>query len=43
MKAGLTQVEAQEVVQETVIAVAKNIANFKRDPQRGSFKAWLLH
>ena len=43
MKAGLTQVEAQEVVQETVIAVAKNIANFKRDSQRGSFKAWLMH
>jgi RNA polymerase sigma-70 factor (ECF subfamily) len=43
LKAGLTEVETQQVVQETVIAVAKNITDFKRDPQRGSFKAWLLH
>jgi RNA polymerase sigma-70 factor (ECF subfamily) len=41
-KAGLSDAEAQEAVQETVIAVAKNIAGFKADPARGSFKAWLL-
>jgi RNA polymerase sigma-70 factor (ECF subfamily) len=41
-KAGLTDVEAQEVVQETVIAVARKIGGFKADPQRGSFKSWLL-
>ena len=43
IKAGLSGVEAQEVVQETVIAVAKKIPEFKTDPAFGSFKAWLLH
>src|SRR5438876_5148305 len=43
IKAGLTDVEAQEVVQETVIAVAKKMQGFKYDPQIGSFKGWLLH
>src|ERR1700704_35998 len=37
LKSGLTQTEAEEVVQETVICVAKDIQKFKRDPQRGSF------
>src|SRR2546428_12249251 len=43
VKAGLTDTEAQEVVQETVIAVAKKIAGFKADPARGSFSAWLMY
>ena len=43
IKAGLNDAEAQEVVQETVISVAKQIAGFKYDPQIGSFKGWLLH
>ncbi|PYJ85412.1 MAG: RNA polymerase subunit sigma [Verrucomicrobia bacterium] len=43
VKAGLTDTEAQEVVQETVIAVAKKISEFKADPTRGSFSAWLMH
>ena len=42
-QAGLTDTEAQEVVQETVIAVANKIAEFKTDPARGSFSAWLMH
>jgi RNA polymerase sigma-70 factor (ECF subfamily) len=42
MKAGLTDAEAQEVVQETVIAVARNISSFETDPNRGSFSAWLM-
>src|SRR6266508_412338 len=42
-KAGLTDTEAQEVVQETVIGVAKKIGGFETDARRGSFKAWLLH
>ncbi len=42
-KAGLNHVEAQEVVQETVIVISKNIGEFKVDPARGSFKAWLMH
>jgi RNA polymerase sigma-70 factor (ECF subfamily) len=42
-KAGLTEVEAQEVVQETLITVAKKIDKLKYDPALGSFKGWLLH
>src|SRR5437660_539902 len=41
-QSGLTDVEAQEVVQETVITVAKNIDKLKYDPAVGSFKGWLL-
>ena len=43
VKAGLSDTEAQEVVQETVIAVAKKISEFKADPAHGSFRAWLMH
>ncbi|HRI13654.1 MAG TPA: sigma-70 family RNA polymerase sigma factor [Verrucomicrobiota bacterium] len=42
VKAGLTDAEAQEVVQETVIAVARTIGEFKANPARGSFSAWLM-
>jgi RNA polymerase sigma factor (sigma-70 family) len=42
LKSGLTDAEAQEVVQETVITVAKNIDKLKYDPAIGSFKGWLL-
>src|SRR5213592_3719047 len=41
-KAGLTDAEAQDVVQETIITVAKNVKDFKADPAFGSFKPWLL-
>ena len=41
-QSGLTDTEAQEVVQETVITVAKNIEKLKYDPAIGSFKGWLL-
>src|SRR2546429_595442 len=41
-KAGLTEAEAQEVVQLTVIEVSNKIGKFKYDPERGSFKKWLL-
>ena len=41
-KSGLTDAEAQEVVQETVITVAKSIDKLKYDPEIGSFKGWLL-
>ena len=37
-KSGLTDSEAQEVVQETVITVAKNIDKLRYDPAIGSFK-----
>ena len=41
-RSGLTDAESQEVVQETVITVAKNIDKLKYDPAIGSFKGWLL-
>lgn len=40
-KAGLTEAEADEVVQETLLAVAKKIGEFKHAGNRGSFRAWL--
>ena len=41
LKSGLTETEAQDVVQETIICVAKDIQKFKCDRGRGSFKGWL--
>jgi RNA polymerase sigma factor (sigma-70 family) len=41
-KAGLTDTEAQDVVQETVIAVARNIGTYRYDPAVCSFKTWLM-
>ena len=38
MKAGLREDEAQEVVQETVISVAKTIKEFKYDPKNAASK-----
>jgi RNA polymerase sigma-70 factor (ECF subfamily) len=42
IKSGLTDAEAQDVVQDTVITVARNLGTFKTDPVHGSFKAWLM-
>jgi RNA polymerase sigma factor (sigma-70 family) len=39
---GLHHEEAQEVVQETVVAVAKSIGRFHYDPKVCAFKTWLL-
>ena len=41
-RSGLGEAEAQDVVQETVIAVAKAMPDFRYDPALGSFKQWLL-
>lgn len=41
MKSGLSEAEAQDVVQETVICVAKDLPKFKKDRSLGSFKGWL--
>ena len=41
-KSGLSDDAAQEVVQETVISVARKMPEFRYDPQTGSFKQWLL-
>ena len=42
VKSGLTNTEAEDVVQETLLAVAKEMPDFKYDPARGSFKSWLF-
>ena len=42
-KSGMTDAEAQDVVQETVVSVAKHMPGFQYDPAVGSFKAWLLN
>ena len=42
-KSGLTESEAQEVVQETLITISRNIPDFKYNRKQGSFKSWLLH
>jgi RNA polymerase sigma-70 factor (ECF subfamily) len=42
LKAGLSDAEAQDVVQETVISVSKKIPEFQYDSAKGSFKSWLL-
>src|SRR6266567_6295854 len=43
VRAGLSDQEAQEVVQETVISVAGTMPRFKYDPAVCSFKGWLRH
>jgi RNA polymerase sigma-70 factor (ECF subfamily) len=41
-KTGMTDAEAQDVVQETMVSVAKHMPRFRYNPAIGSFKAWLL-
>ena len=41
-KAGLTDAEGQDAVQDTVLAVVQHIADFKIDRKRCSFKSWLM-
>jgi RNA polymerase sigma-70 factor (ECF subfamily) len=43
IKAGLDEDEAGEVVQETLIAAAKHLPEFRYDPKVCSFKTWLLN
>jgi RNA polymerase sigma factor (sigma-70 family) len=42
LKAGLTEPEAQDAVQETIITAAKHLPAFRYDPKVCSFKTWLL-
>jgi RNA polymerase sigma-70 factor (ECF subfamily) len=42
-KAGLTEDEADEVVQETLIAASRHLPDFRYDPKVCSFKTWLLN
>ncbi len=43
LKAGCTETEAEEVVQETVIGVARKLPEFRYEPERCAFKTWLLN
>jgi RNA polymerase sigma factor (sigma-70 family) len=41
-KAGLSDADAQDVVQDTMSCVARQMPTFRYDRAKGSFKAWLL-
>ncbi len=41
LKTGLQEQEAWDVVQETILTVAKQSRKNSYDPERGSFKSWL--
>ena len=41
LKAGLAEVDAEDVVQETFLKVSKSIKKFEYDPGRGRFRNWL--
>ena len=43
LKAGLNEVQAQDVVQDTIIVVAKKMKDFTYDRAIDSFKGWLLY
>jgi RNA polymerase sigma factor (sigma-70 family) len=43
LKAGLSEIEADEVVQETAIAVARHVPEYRSDPKVCRFKTWLLN
>src|SRR5579862_1832425 len=42
-KAGLNDDEAEEAVQETLIAASRHLPEFQYDPKVCSFKTWLLN
>jgi len=42
LKSGLTEAEAQDVVQETVLTVTRKIQDFRVGSDAGSFRGWLL-
>ena len=43
VKSGLSNTEAEDVVQETVLSIAKKMPSYVYDPARCSFKGWLKH
>src|SRR5262249_1785603 len=42
-RSGLTDAEAQDVVQDTMVAVARHMPTFKYDPAIASVKGWILN
>src|SRR5262245_27429148 len=43
IKSGLSDQEAEDVVQETIIGVARRMEEFDYNPKICSFKGWLMH
>jgi RNA polymerase sigma factor (sigma-70 family) len=43
IRCGCTDSEAEEVVQETVISLARKMPEYRYDPSLCSFKGWLMH
>src|SRR5262245_57678933 len=43
IKAGLTDTEADEVVQDTALAMARHLPGYQYDPKVCRFKTWLLN
>jgi RNA polymerase sigma-70 factor (ECF subfamily) len=43
IKAGLCDADAEDVVQQTIIGIARNMENFRYQPEVCSFKGWLMH
>lgn len=43
VRAGLSDQEAEDAVQETVIGVARKMESFRYEPSVCSFKGWLMH
>ncbi len=43
LKSGLRHEEALDVVQETILAIAKQSKEHRYDPKAGSFKVWLMN
>jgi RNA polymerase sigma factor (sigma-70 family) len=43
IQAGLTHAEAEEVVQETAVAIARHLPEYRYDPKVCRFKTWLLN
>jgi RNA polymerase sigma-70 factor (ECF subfamily) len=42
VKRGLSEAEAKDVAQQTMVSVSKHIGEFVAEPGLGSFRAWLL-
>jgi RNA polymerase sigma-70 factor (ECF subfamily) len=43
MRFGLSRADAEEVTQDVFNEVAQNISKFESNPERGSFRGWLLN
>jgi len=41
-RAGLSDAQSQDVVQDTIISVSRQMPQFRYDPVKGSFKSWLF-